>query len=150
LTARRSAKCIVVDADGRVLLFKGIAPRDPTVEPWWFCPGGGLEGDEGYPEAARRELFEETGIVAGELGEVILERDITITWDGAAFDQHEEYFLVRSHVHDVSSEQWTDEEREVIVEHRWWTVEDLAETAEPVFPPGIADLVRRVLERDPR
>jgi 8-oxo-dGTP pyrophosphatase MutT (NUDIX family) len=150
LTARRSAKCIVVDPDGRVLLFKGIAPRDPSVEPWWFCPGGGLEGDEGYPEAARRELFEETGIVAGELGEVILERDITITWDGAVFDQHERYFLVRADVQDVSSEQWTDEEREVIIEHRWWTLDQLHTTPEPVFPPGIAELVSRALGRGQR
>ena len=59
-SVRRSAKCVVVDPQGRVLLFKGIAPHDPTEEPWWFCPGGGLEGDEDYRSAARRELFEET------------------------------------------------------------------------------------------
>jgi 8-oxo-dGTP pyrophosphatase MutT (NUDIX family) len=145
LTTRRSAKCVVVDPDGRVLLFKGIAPHDPTEEPWWFCPGGGLEGDEDYRSAARRELFEETGIIADVVGEVILERDITITWDGTAFDQHEEYFLVRTEAQDVSSEQWTEEEHDVIVEHRWWTVDDLRTTPDRVFPPGLADLVAQAL-----
>jgi 8-oxo-dGTP diphosphatase len=145
LTTRLSAKCIVVDPDGRVLLFKGIAPHAPTEEPWWFCPGGGLEGDEDYRSAARRELFEETGIVAGALGEVILERNITITWDGTAFDQHEEYFLVRTDTLEISSERWTDEEREVILEHRWWTLDDLRAATERVFPPGIADLVAQAL-----
>ena len=150
MSVRRSAKCIVVDPDGRVLLFKGNAPWDPSIEPWWFCPGGGLEGDEDYPEAARRELFEETGIVAGEVGEVILERDIHIEWDGSDLEQHEKYFLVRTDTIDVSSERWTDEERDVILEHRWWTLDDLRVTTDPVFPPGIAELVMQALGSGPR
>jgi hypothetical protein len=30
-----------------------------------------------------------------------------------------------------------------IVSHRWWTVRELDDTAEDVYPPGLADLVRR-------
>jgi len=142
---RRSAKCVVVDREGRVLLFKGIAPHDASVEPWWFCPGGGLEGDETFPEAAVRELFEETGIVARELGEVILERLAHFMWDGEELEQQEQYFLVRTDNVDLMSDQWTDEEREVIVEHRWWALDALRATAEPVFPAGIPDLVEPLL-----
>ena len=30
-----------------------------------------------------------------------------------------------------------------IVNHRWWTLAELDATAEDVYPPGLADLVRR-------
>jgi 8-oxo-dGTP pyrophosphatase MutT (NUDIX family) len=47
---------------------------------------------QGYEQAARRELFEETGIVAEELGPVVLERTVRFTWDGVEFGQTEHYF----------------------------------------------------------
>ena len=72
-------------------------------------------------------------------------RDVTITWDLGPFDQHEEFFLVRTDTVDVCSDQWTDEEREVIVEHRWWTLDDLRTTTDLVFPAGIPDLVAPLL-----
>ena len=76
----------MLDDQGRVSLFKGV-PAAGDVLACWFCPGGGLETGEGYEQAARRELFEETGIVAEELGPVVLERTVRFTWDGVEFDQ---------------------------------------------------------------
>jgi ADP-ribose pyrophosphatase YjhB (NUDIX family) len=38
-----------------------------TYQPGWFMPGGGLKRNETLEEAARRELREETGIVAGSI-----------------------------------------------------------------------------------
>jgi hypothetical protein len=31
-----------------------------------------------------------------------------------------------------------------IVSHRWWKLEELDATAEDIYPPGLADLVRRL------
>lgn len=31
-----------------------------------------------------------------------------------------------------------------IMSHRWWTLAELDETAEDVYPPGLADLVRHL------
>jgi 8-oxo-dGTP diphosphatase len=77
------------------LLFKGV-PASGDILACWFCRGGGLETGEGYEQAARRELFEETGIVAEELGPVVLERTVRFAWDGVEFDQTEHYFVVRT------------------------------------------------------
>ena len=52
------ASVIVEDGDGRVLLEKRTDNRQ------WGYAGGGTELDERVEDAARRELYEETGLVA--------------------------------------------------------------------------------------
>jgi hypothetical protein len=39
---RVAGRVILLDPDGKVLLFHGFDPRRPD-EPWWFTPGGGLQ-----------------------------------------------------------------------------------------------------------
>ena len=55
---------LVEDADGRLLLARR------AVEPYlglWDCPGGFLEEGEHPVDGLRRELLEETGLVAGPM-----------------------------------------------------------------------------------
>lgn len=60
----------VVISKGRVLL---IRRGNPPLEGEWSIPGGTLEVGETLPEAVKRELAEETGLVVrvGELIEVL-------------------------------------------------------------------------------
>lgn len=51
----------VVKADRLLLLIRGEAPRLGAVD----MPGGFLEAGEAFEPAARRELFEETGLKVG-------------------------------------------------------------------------------------
>ncbi len=55
------ASVIVEDSDGRILLQKR---RDNGC---WCTQGGSVELDEVIEDAARRELFEETGLIAGKM-----------------------------------------------------------------------------------
>src|SRR4030042_5174388 len=68
---RIRAAAIVV-RDNRVLL---VMHRHPGagVE-WWVPPGGGIMGEETIYECARREAFEETGLVV-ELGQILYLRE---------------------------------------------------------------------------
>lgn len=44
-----------------------VRRKNPPYEGHWALPGGFMEIEETLEEAARRELTEETGIVAGEM-----------------------------------------------------------------------------------
>jgi len=57
----------VVISKGRVLL---IRRGNPPLEGEWSIPGGTLEVGETMPEAVKRELAEETGLVV-RVGEII-------------------------------------------------------------------------------
>ena len=138
---RASAKVLIVDPCGRVLLFKGLDPARPEKRPVWFAVGGGLEPGEAPREAAIREVREETGQAVADLGPVVLTRRFHWSFGGRVYDQEETYFLVRMPHFELSTTGWSDLEREAVVGHRWWSVEELRATDETVYPVGLADVL---------
>lgn len=144
---RMAARVLLVDADGRVLLFLGCDPDDPAAGTWWFTPGGGLESGEDARDGAVREVREETALVLhpDELGEVVLERDAAFTLAGVRYAQAEQFFLTRIGQHAVDTAGFSDFERRFVLDHRWWSVEQLRTTTETVYPEGLAELLARLL-----
>ena len=138
---RRAAKVIVVDESGRVLLFRGIDASQPQVGHWWFTPGGGLDPGESGEVAARREIFEETGLRVASLGPVVLKRRAEFESERVRYSQQEDYFLVVVRHFDLDDSGWSDTERRLVNAHRWWSLDELRVTTETVYPAGLADIV---------
>lgn len=142
---RLSSRVLVLDEDDRILLLltKGSVPAEATR---WLTPGGGLEPGETHAEAARRELYEETGLLVDDLGAAVWSHDFLPDYEGGAYDTaHAEYFVHRTDNFTPSNEHWTPGELEDILEVRWWSLAELIGTTEPYRPAELKDLLRRQL-----
>ena len=102
---RPSARLLILDPTNHLLLFRFEHKTGPLAgQVFWATPGGGLEGDESLSEAAIRELHEETGIVAREVGEPVARREFTMTMpDGERVLADERYFVIRVQSQQVSN-----------------------------------------------
>jgi len=94
---RPSSRLLVIDPIKRVLLFRFVFERGPLAgKIYWATPGGALEAEESFADAARRELFEETGIQLNAVGQAVAEREFVFQlYDGECVNAEEHFFLVR-------------------------------------------------------
>ncbi|WP_293904229.1 NUDIX domain-containing protein [Phenylobacterium sp.] len=138
---RPTARVLLLDRDDRILLMKGRLPGRPPGHGAWFTIGGGVEAGETYLEAAAREIREETGIAEFELGPAVWLREGVLGIPEPTLFR-EQYIVARCHGAEPSRAGWNALERDLIDDIRWWTVQALTTTQEPVFPPGLARLPR--------
>lgn len=143
---RRAARVLLVDANDRVLMFRGTDPGRPG-ERYWFTVGGGLDDGETTAEAAVRELREETGLEISEptIGEPVWHEVTDFPFDDTWYRQEQDFFLVRVHTWEVSTSGHDVVERESIDAHRWWSIEELTDTAEDYYPAELPTLLREIL-----
>ena len=144
--ARRAARVLLLDGDGRVLLQNCFDPADGPGTTWWNTPGGGLDAGESSAEAGARELLEEIGLRVGpaDLGEVVHTRLTEFSFDGQDYRQSEEYFLVQVDEHDPEPTAVSDLELVSVIGYRWWSRDELRGTDQTVYPSELLALLDRL------
>lgn len=138
---RKAARILVTTAEGHVLLFRGSDPARPEAGSWWFPVGGELNAGETFPDAARRELWEETGLRVESVGPIIADRFAVFSFLDELLHSREAYFRIEVERFDISDAGWEDEERGAISDHRWWSRAELEATTDTVFPEAILALL---------
>jgi ADP-ribose pyrophosphatase YjhB (NUDIX family) len=141
---RRAGRVIVLDPDDRALLFR--YDDGPPNGRHWCTPGGGLNDGEDYLAGAQRELTEETGWTDVAVGEEVFEQTLIMEYAGEMVRQHERFFLARVPVARRGLGQVAAmHDSDGIAAWHWWTLAEMGTTAEMIWPPELADLVRAAL-----
>jgi 8-oxo-dGTP pyrophosphatase MutT (NUDIX family) len=142
---RNAARLLVINSLNEVLLFRFQHKGDALDgRDYWATPGGGLEEGENFETAAVRELLEETGLHVDTVGASVAERDFSMMLpSGETVLSVERYFVVRADGEQLTRDGWTADEARVMTEHKWWSVAELQETRETVWPERLIEMLER-------
>jgi 8-oxo-dGTP pyrophosphatase MutT (NUDIX family) len=151
LNHRTSARVVLLDETGAVLLLCGSDPASPAFADgaaprWWFTVGGEVRHGERLAEAAARELAEETGlrVAPADMVGPVWRRDEVFEFNGALIDSEEFFFVHRTRRFEPSSVGRTELERRYIHGHRWCDAADIARlsaSGQTVYPMQLSELL---------
>jgi ADP-ribose pyrophosphatase YjhB (NUDIX family) len=133
LRVRAASRILLLDPNNRLLLLRVNVDGETR---FWLAPGGGLNDGEDYETAALRNLFFQTGVSDIELSQCVWQRSRVMIWDGVVYDAREHFFVARVRSNEeVSADQHDDAERDLLLEHRWWSIAEI-EASDDVFAPS--------------
>lgn len=147
---RPTARVIVLDPSDRILLFhamigRSVEPeRRPDAVSFLALPGGGIEMGETAEAAARRELTEETGLIAQVRLPLVALRTTAYDWKGRRYLTREHIFFHRSETITLDASGWLETDRRWMRDLGWWSLDALDTTHEIVRPIGLAGLAREL------
>ena len=149
LPERRTVRLILLDQDNRLLLMQ---VNDPQVKEahahqsnLWVTLGGRLEDGETVFQAAQREAEEETGQSSFESGPAIWYGEQILTIRGEPTQLKETFVVMRTRSTALANEKWTAEERQVIKEMRWWTLDEMRTTRDTILPKKMLKLLPDIM-----
>ncbi|MGP3227854.1 NUDIX hydrolase, partial [Serratia nevei] len=90
-----------------------------------------------------------TGLKRDSVGAVVASRTFPMQLpDGETVLAEESFFIIHAETRDIDGSGWSENEKRVIKRHQWWTLEELQDTNETIFPRAlIIDILCKDLSR---
>lgn len=145
LRLRRSARVFLFNPEGDVLLIRFVAELEGKPFIFWVTPGGEIEPDEEPHGAAERELCEELGIRVPLIGPVHEESGGEYVHLGERVRNFDVFFAAACERDAPRLAGVTADEIRLMHEMRWWRLEELANTAERIYPQAICRVLPKVV-----
>jgi ADP-ribose pyrophosphatase YjhB (NUDIX family) len=142
---RPTVRVVLLSPRRRLLLMRFVDNVTAGPRSFWATVGGEIEENESLAIAALREIAEETGMLDVTLGPMIWRHDHVLTVAGEPLQFRERYVLAYAAHEDISTAGFTEIEREVVHDLRWWSQDEIAATHETIFPVGIAALLPDII-----
>ncbi len=139
--SRRASRVILINQDKRILYLHATEPK--SGKRFWVMPGGGLEPNESFEDAAKREAYEESGC-SFDLGPYVWYRRHKHVWNGKPFDQYERFFVAIA----TNSTYNPPSQDKYVSKHRWWSLEELQSSGEEFAPRNIRNILSAILNGD--
>lgn len=144
---RETARVLIFNEKKQIFMLKTHFDPEVGLPPRWLIPGGGIDAGEKPLEAARRELFEETGlkIDSERLGEPVLVTSGRWDWaDGHNYHTYTDtiFELQVEHFEPDTSGFTADEHRDIL-ETKWWNVSELIASQESIGPHELVNYLRK-------
>ena len=142
---RLAARTIVLAPDYSTFLLRY---DDVEVGRHWAMPGGGLEPEESFEQAARRELGEETGWTDLTVARLLCTWEHSFTRFSEAVTQYEQIFVSFGPARDPLGDLTVNHQADEILEWRWWSLPEITKTDELMWPPNLGELIA-AYQQDP-
>jgi len=126
---------------GAVLLIRFVVPKESGEFVFWALPGGEIEAGETEIEAAAREVREELGLELVVTGPMYCDTN-QFLHQGEMQDNTDFLFRAKCRREEPQLMGVTAEEKAIMREIRWWTVDEIAESEERIFPGNLAERMR--------
>ena len=140
---RLSARLLILDEAGRVLLFRFVYKRGPLAgQDFWGRRAAASRMARRWSRRPCASWSRKPACDGESVGSEVARREVALQLpDGEHVVQDERYFVVRVTDNALSRDAWTDLEREVMVEHRWWSLEELSRTEATVWPENLREMI---------
>lgn len=152
LIIRKAVRVLLLNDEDHLLLmcvegFDICTPDGVRNKRFWCTIGGGIEKEESIEQTALREIYEESGIKPQDvsLGPVVWYGSIELILKGQLTRLDETFIVARTKLKDVALHFPTDDEKQVVKELRWFSLEDIKMSSDPIFPELLLQYLPEIL-----
>lgn len=144
---RQASRVLLFNPQGEILLVRFAIPQPEGHDfVFWCAPGGEIEDGETPTVAMHREIGEELGLDLALEGPLWTDRN-TFVHQGVLCDNTDFYFRAECDRDVPRLIGVTEAELKIMKEIRWWTVEEVKQTGEKIFPVDLAAWVQKLLSQ---
>lgn len=142
---RVTARTVLLNEKNQIYLLKYKMPD----ETFWLTPGGKIEVGETHFDTAKRELYEETGVLDAEFvlpHTYYSEAVYTIAGTPTFFREH--IFIAYTREQKTNSDNHNEDEKQEIVEGKWWDLDEFIASGETFYPRGLLEELKKVVYQE--